>query len=33
MTNSSNGEDVYGPLLESVIRDTYTPYEWEGFKR
>ena len=33
MTNSSNGEDVYGALLESVIRDTYTPYEWEGFKR
>jgi hypothetical protein len=33
MTNSSNGEDVYAPLLENLIRDTYTPYEWEGFRR
>jgi CubicO group peptidase (beta-lactamase class C family) len=33
MTNSSNGEDVYAPLLENLLRDTYTPYEWERFKR
>ena len=33
MTNSSNGEDVYAPLLENLISDTYTPYEWERFKR
>jgi len=33
MTNSSNGEDIYAPLLETLIRDTYTPYEWERFKR
>jgi len=33
MTNSSNGEDLYGSLLEVLIRDTYTPYEWEGFKK
>jgi len=33
MTNSSNGEDLYAPLLENLIRDTYTPYEWEGFRR
>jgi CubicO group peptidase (beta-lactamase class C family) len=33
MTNSSNGEDAYGSLLEALIRDTYTPYEWEGFKK
>ena len=32
MTNSSNGENVYGPLLETLIRNTFTPYEWEGFK-
>ena len=33
MTNSSNGEDAYAPLLENLLRDTYTPYEWERFKR
>jgi CubicO group peptidase (beta-lactamase class C family) len=33
MTNSSNGEDVYGALLEGVLGDPYTPYEWEGFRR
>ena len=33
MTNSANGEDVYGSLLEELLRDTYTPYEWEGFKK
>jgi CubicO group peptidase (beta-lactamase class C family) len=32
MTNSSNGEDLYGPLLETLLRDVYTPYLWEGFK-
>src|SRR5882724_1828224 len=32
MTNSSNGENVYSPLLETLIRNTFTPYEWEGFK-
>ncbi len=31
MTNSSNGENIYSGLLESLIRDTFTPYEWEGF--
>jgi D-alanyl-D-alanine-carboxypeptidase/D-alanyl-D-alanine-endopeptidase len=33
MTNSSNAEDLYGTLLETLIRDRYTPYEWEGFKK
>jgi CubicO group peptidase (beta-lactamase class C family) len=33
MTNSSNGEDIYRPLLETLIRDSYTPYDWEGFKK
>jgi CubicO group peptidase (beta-lactamase class C family) len=32
MTNSSNGEDTYAVLLETLIADIYTPYEWEGFK-
>jgi hypothetical protein len=32
MTNSSNGEDVYSGLLEKVLRNTFTPLEWEGFK-
>ncbi len=32
MTNSSNGEDLYSGLLENLIRDTFTPLEWEGYK-
>lgn len=32
MTNSSNGEDLYDGLLENLIRDTFTPLEWEGYK-
>jgi CubicO group peptidase (beta-lactamase class C family) len=32
MTNSSNGEDIYSGLLETALRDTFTPLEWEGFK-
>jgi len=32
MTNSSNGEDIYSGLLEKVLRNTFTPLEWEGFK-
>jgi CubicO group peptidase (beta-lactamase class C family) len=32
MTNSSNGEDMYSALLESLVRDSFTPLEWEGFK-
>src|SRR5262249_34997834 len=31
MTNSDHGEDAYGVLLETLLRDTFTPYEWEGF--
>ena len=33
MTNSDNGENAYGPLLETLIRNTFTPYEWERFKK
>ena len=32
MTNSSNGEDIYSSLLENLLKDTFTPYQWEGFK-
>jgi CubicO group peptidase (beta-lactamase class C family) len=32
MTNSSNGEDIYDALLRTLLRDTFTPLDWEGFK-
>lgn len=32
MTNSSNGEDIYSGLLESLLGDKFTPLEWEGFR-
>ncbi|HTU33338.1 MAG TPA: serine hydrolase domain-containing protein [Candidatus Acidoferrum sp.] len=32
MTNSSNGEDIYDGLLRTVIRDSFTPLDWEGFR-
>ncbi len=31
MTNSSNGEGIYQELLETLLRNPYTPLEWEGF--
>jgi CubicO group peptidase (beta-lactamase class C family) len=31
MTNSSNGEGIYKPLLETLLRNTWTPIEWEQF--
>jgi CubicO group peptidase (beta-lactamase class C family) len=31
MTNSSNGEGIYKELLETLLRNIYTPIEWEGF--
>jgi CubicO group peptidase (beta-lactamase class C family) len=31
MTNSSNGESMYLDLLQTLIGDTFTPVEWEGF--
>ena len=31
MTNSSNGEGIYKDLLETLLKDTFTPIEWEGF--
>jgi hypothetical protein len=31
MTNSGNGEGIYRDLLESLLKNTFTPIEWEGF--
>lgn len=31
MTNSSNGEGIFKALLETLVRNTFTPIEWEGF--
>ncbi len=31
MTNSSNGEGMYKELLETLLHNTATPIEWEGF--
>ena len=31
MTNSSNGEAIYKDLLRTLLHNTYTPIEWEGF--
>jgi CubicO group peptidase (beta-lactamase class C family) len=31
MTNSSNGEGIYKELLETLLNNTFTPIEWEGF--
>jgi len=31
MTNSANGESVFKELLEKVIGDTETPWEWERY--
>jgi CubicO group peptidase (beta-lactamase class C family) len=31
MTNSSNGEGIFKEVLETVLADTYTPLDWEGY--
>jgi CubicO group peptidase (beta-lactamase class C family) len=31
MTNSGNGEGIFKAVLETVLADTYTPLEWEGY--
>ena len=31
MTNSSNGEGIFKELLETLLRNTFTPIEWEGY--
>jgi len=31
LTNSSNGEGIFKELLETLLKNTYTPIEWEGY--
>ena len=31
MSNSEFGEGIYKELLETLLKNTYTPIEWEGF--
>lgn len=33
LTNSDNGESAFRPLLETILGDTVTPWEWEGYNR
>jgi CubicO group peptidase (beta-lactamase class C family) len=32
MTNSGNGEGIFKELLETLLKDTFTPIEWEGYE-
>lgn len=31
LTNSGNGEGIFKDVLETLIKDTFTPIEWEGY--
>jgi len=31
LTNSDNGEFAFRPLLETILGDTVTPWEWENY--
>jgi CubicO group peptidase (beta-lactamase class C family) len=31
MTNSGNGEGIFKDLLETLLKDTFAPIEWEGY--
>jgi CubicO group peptidase (beta-lactamase class C family) len=31
MTNSGNGEGIFKDVLERLLKDTFTPIEWEGY--
>jgi hypothetical protein len=31
MTNSSNGEGIFKPLIDSILGPTSFPFEWEGY--
>jgi len=33
LSNSDNGELAFRPLLEKLLGDTVTPWEWEGYTR
>jgi len=31
MSNSSNGDSIFRELLETLVKDKYTPWKWEGY--
>jgi hypothetical protein len=31
LTNSGNGEGIFKDVLETLLKDTFTPIEWEGY--
>lgn len=31
MANSSNGDSIFKELLEVLLKDTFTPWKWEGY--
>jgi CubicO group peptidase (beta-lactamase class C family) len=31
LTNSGNGEGIFKAFLETLLKDTFTPIEWEGY--
>jgi CubicO group peptidase (beta-lactamase class C family) len=31
LTNSDNGERAFRPILETIMGNTVTPWEWEGY--
>ncbi|MGH9842356.1 MAG: serine hydrolase [Blastocatellia bacterium] len=31
MANSSNGDSIFKELLATLLKDTYTPWKWEGY--
>jgi hypothetical protein len=31
MTNSSNGEGIFKPLIDSILGKTSFPFDWEGY--
>ena len=32
LTNSDNGERAFRPILETIMGNTVTPWEWEGYR-
>lgn len=31
LTKSDNGEPAFRPLLEKILGNTVTPWEWQGY--
>ncbi len=31
LTNSGNGEGIFKDVLDTLLKDTFTPIEWEGY--